>query len=133
MRIPVIFEIEGEEGFRARERSVIEELLALDGIVLATGGGAVLAPQNRAHLAARGTVIYLHARPADLYRRVRSDRNRPLLATADPLARLDALYAQRDPLYREVAHLVADTGRQKVQVLARQLAEALEERCRRSA
>lgn len=133
VRIPVIFEIEGEEGFRARERSVIEALTALGGIVLATGGGAVLAPQNRAHLAARGTVVYLHAQPADLYRRVRNDRNRPLLATADPLGRLEALYAQRDPLYREVAHLVVDTGRQKVQVLARQLAEKLEEQCRRSA
>ena len=133
VRIPVIFEIEGEAGFRAREKAVIEELTREAGIVLATGGGAVLAPENRHALAARGTVIYLRALPADLYRRVRHDRNRPLLATPDPLKRLEELYAVRDPLYREVADLVVDTGRQKAPTLARQLVETLEERCRRSA
>ena len=133
VKIPVIFELEGEAGFRAREEQVIGELTALEGIVLATGGGAVLASENRRHLAARGTVVYLNARPEDLYERVRQDRNRPLLATADPLARLRELHAQRDALYREAAHLVVDTGAQSVQVLARDLLYKLEERWKASA
>ena len=126
--IPVIFDIEGERGFRAREAQVIAELAALEGIVLATGGGVVLDAGNRRRLAARGTVVYLHARPADLYERVRHDRNRPLLASADPLTKLEELYAQRDPLYREVADLVVDTGRQSAQALARELLARLEEK-----
>lgn len=133
VRIPVIFEIEGEDGFRARECGVIDDLTALEGIVLATGGGAVLAPENRRVLAGRGTVVYLRALPADLLRRVRNDRNRPLMMTPDPLGRLEELYERRDPLYREVADVVVETGRQKVQVLARQLLEVLEEPCKRSA
>ena len=131
--IPVIFDIEGERGFRAREAQVIAELAALDGIVLATGGGVVLDAENRRRLAARGTVVYLHARPADLYERVRHDRNRPLLANADPLIKLEELYAQRDPLYREVADLVVNTGRQSAQALARDLLARLEEKWKLSA
>ncbi len=127
VKIPVIFEIEGEAGFRAREAAAIAELTALEDIVLATGGGAVLAEANRRHLAARGTVIYLRAQPAALYERIRRDKNRPLLATADPMARLEHLYAQRDPHYREVADIVVDTGRQSVQILARQLLGQLRE------
>jgi shikimate kinase len=133
VRIPVIFDIEGEAGFRSREAQVIAELSALDGIVLATGGGAVLAPENRRLLASRGTVVYLRAMPADLYQRLRHDKNRPLLATADPLARLQELYKQRDPLYLEVADLVVETGRQNVQMLARELVTKLEERWKISA
>jgi shikimate kinase len=133
VKIPVIFEIEGEAGFRSREREAIDELTALDGIVLATGGGAVLAPENREHLAARGTVVYLRARPEDLFHRVRHDRNRPLLATADPLGKLRQLYEERDPLYREVADIVVETGAQSVQTLARLLLEKLEERWKASA
>jgi shikimate kinase len=131
--IPVIFEIEGEAGFRAREEQVIAELSTVQGIVLATGGGAVLAVDNRRHLAAGGTVVYLNARPEDLYERVRQDRNRPLLATPDPLARLRELHAERDALYRGVADLVIDTGAQSVQCLARELVEKLEERWKASA
>ena len=86
VRIPVIFDIEGEAGFRAREAAVIDEVTGRDGIVLATGGGAVLDAANRRHLAARGTVIYLHSTPANLWERTRHDKNRPLLATADPEA-----------------------------------------------
>jgi len=86
VKIPVIWEIEGEAGFRAREAQAIAELSVLDGIVLATGGGAVLAKENRALLSARGTVVYLRATPEHLYERVRQDRNRPLLAGDDPLA-----------------------------------------------
>jgi shikimate kinase len=125
VKIPVIWEIEGEAGFRAREAQAIAELTALDGIVLATGGGVVLAPDNRRALAAHGTVVYLRATPEHLYERVRQDRNRPLLAGGDPLGRLRELYRDRDPLYREVADVVIDTGRQSVQVLARSLLEQL--------
>jgi shikimate kinase len=133
VKIPVIFEIEGEAGFRAREEQVLADLAAEEGIVLATGGGAVLSAQNRRSLSAGGTVIYLNARPEDLFMRVRHDRNRPLLATADPLARLRELHRERDPLYRSVADLVVDTGRQSVAVLARALLGKLEERWKASA
>jgi shikimate kinase len=133
VKIPLIFEIEGEAGFRSREAQAIAELTALEGIVLATGGGAVLAAPNREMLAARGIVVYLRARPEDLYERVRHDRNRPLLATSDPLARLRAIYVERDPLYREVAHVVVETGMQSIQVLARALLDKLEERWKASA
>ena len=127
VRIPVIFDIEGEAGFRAREIQVVAELCALESIVLATGGGAVLDSESRRRLAGRGTVVYLHASPADLYQRVRQDKNRPLLATADPLAKLESLYAERDPLYREIADIVVDTGRQSAPTLARHLLGRLEE------
>ena len=133
VKIPLIFEIEGEPGFRARESEVLAELTALRGIVLATGGGAVLAPQNRRRLAENGTVIYLRARPEDLYTRVRHDRNRPLLATPDPLRRLRELHAERDGLYASIADLVVDTGRQSVQALARELIAKLGERWKVSA
>jgi len=132
VKVPLIFDIEGEAGFRAREAQLLAELTALDGIVLGTGGGAVLLEENRRRLA-RGTVVYLRATPEDLYERVKHDRNRPLLATADPLARLRELHAQRDPLYRGIADLVVDTGRQSVLALARELIEKLEERWKASA
>ena len=83
--------------------------------------------ESRRWLAARGTVVYLHAPPADLYERVRHDKNRPLLATPDPLAKLESLYAERDPLYREIADVVVDTGMQSAQTLARHLLGRLEE------
>jgi shikimate kinase len=133
VKIPLIFEIEGEAGFRAREAQVLAELTALRGVVLATGGGAVLAAQNRRHLAEQGTVIYLRARPEDLYNRVRRDRNRPLLATRDPLRRLRELHAERDPLYASIADVVIDTGRQTVQALARELIAKLGEQWKASA
>jgi shikimate kinase len=133
VRIAVIFDIEGEAGFRARETQAVAELCAQSGVVLATGGGAVLAAENRACLKACGKVVYLHAVPPDLWMRVRHDRNRPLLAGADPEAKLAALYAQRDPLYREVADLVLETGKQSVQTLAKDLLEQLDGACRLSA
>jgi len=133
VKIPVIFEIEGEPGFRGREAAVIGELSQLRGIVLATGGGVVGSKENRQLLAATGTVVYLHAQPDDLYERVRHDRNRPLLATADPLARLRTLYAERDPLYRSIADVVIDTGKQGVAALARDLLGKLGERWKASA
>ena len=109
-RIPLIFEIEGEEGFRKREAAMIDELTQQENIVLATGGGAVLREENRQHLHTRGTVIYLHARLEDLLERTSKDRSRPLLQTADPRAKLAALVEEREPLYREVAHIVIDTA-----------------------
>ena len=133
VRIPLIFDIEGETGFRAREAQVIADLCALQGIVLATGGGAVLAEENRRQLAAHGNVVYLHARPGYLWQRVRHDRNRPLLATPDPHKRLEDLYAERDPLYRETADIVLDTGKQSVQSLVKDLLANLEAPCKLSA
>ncbi|MGB2247861.1 MAG: shikimate kinase AroK [Alcanivorax sediminis] len=108
--IPWIFDMEGEAGFRRREHEVIEELSALDGIVLATGGGVVVTPENRRLLHERGCVVYLWTPVEVQLSRTRNDRNRPLLQTADPQARLEALFAERDPLYREVAHHVVSTA-----------------------
>lgn len=110
VRVSVIFDIEGEEGFRSRERAVIAELTEREDIVLATGGGAVLSSENRCLLRERGTVVYLRATVRDLFNRTRHDKNRPLLQTDDPQARMAAIFEQRDPLYREVAHIVIETG-----------------------
>lgn len=125
VRIPVIFEIEGEAGFRQRESAVIDELTQTEGIVLATGGGAVLDPRNREVLHSRGTVVYLRASVDELYNRTRRDRNRPLLQTADPRGRLAELMKVRDPLYREVAHIIVDTGSQSLRTLIGRLEAAL--------
>lgn len=125
VKIPVIFDIEGESGFRAREEKVIERLVAMHDIVLATGGGAVLSSANRSRLRQYGHVIYLRAAPEDLWRRTRRDRNRPLLQTANPLAKLKELHAQRDPLYSEVADLVVDTGAQSVGALTTHIQQLL--------
>ena len=107
--IPLIFEIEGEAGFRSREKAIVAELTARQGLVLATGGGVVLNPDNRRHLASRGLVIYLHASVEEQLRRTQGDSHRPLLQTADPAAALQALFKQRDPLYRAIADCVIDT------------------------
>ncbi len=108
--IPLIFEIEGEAGFRARERRVIEDLTQEPDSVLATGGGAVLDPVNRELLASRGLVVYLHAPIELLVARTRNDTNRPLLQNGNRGQRLRELMAQREPLYREIADLTVDTG-----------------------
>lgn len=128
--IPWIFEIEGEASFRRREAEVIRDLSAQQGIVLATGGGAVLDPETRALLKARGTVIYLRANVSSILIRTAHDKNRPLLQTADPRKRLEELSAQREPLYRGIADLVIDTGRPNVQSMVQTILtqlEALEE------
>lgn len=106
--IPTIFEIEGEEGFRRREMQAIAELTASAEIVLATGGGVVLNPENRSRLHNTGWVVYLNVPPALLFERTRHDRNRPLLRVSDPLAKLEELHRQRDPLYRETAHTIVE-------------------------
>ena len=123
--IPWIFEIEGEASFRRREAEMIRELSAQDDLVLATGGGAVLNPASRALLAERGTVIYLRASIGSILQRTSHDKNRPLLQTADPRARLEELLAQRDPLYREIADLVIDTGRPNVQSMVQTILDQL--------
>jgi len=125
VNIPLIFDIEGEAGFRSREQAMIEELTRKQDIVLATGGGAVLSPQNRAALSEHGTVVYLRATAEDLWLRTRHDRGRPLLQTADPQARLALLFEQRDPLYREIADITVDTSRQSVASLVHQLEQKL--------
>lgn len=114
VKIPTIFEMEGEAGFRKRESVVLDELTGLSNVVLATGGGAVLDEKNRSLMKTRGIVVYLRADIHDLYLRTRHDRNRPLLQTADPQSKLRELFAIRDPLYREVADIVVDTGSQPV-------------------
>jgi shikimate kinase len=111
VRIPTIFEIEGEAGFRRREAQVIADLTQQDApIVLATGGGAVLDAENRRLLRENGWVVYLNVPPSSLWERTRHDRSRPLLQVENPLAKLEALYAARDPLYRESAHFVMTGG-----------------------
>lgn len=109
--VSVIFDLEGEAGFRQRENQILQELVKHQGIILATGGGAILRQENRALLKAHGTVIYLRASPHDLWARLHYDRSRPLLQTTDPQSKLAALYAQRDPLYREIADFIIETGK----------------------
>ena len=124
--ISLIFDLEGEEGFRRREQAVIEELTALDDIVLATGGGAVLAEANRSYLMSRGFVVYLSA-PADLLiERTARDRLRPLLRTDDPAARVAELLAERDPIYRQVADVVVHTDRRSARHVVKEIQGFLE-------
>lgn len=115
--IPHIFDVEGEAGFRQREASVIQELVRHRNIVLATGGGAVLSEQVREALIGNGIVTYLKSTVHDLWQRTRHDRNRPLLQTADPYARLKELCQQRDALYTAVADLIEPTSKQSPQTL----------------
>ena len=102
-------------------------------MVLATGGGVVLDADNRRYLAERGVVVYLHGQPKDLWHRTRYDKSRPLLQNTDALEKLQNLYLQRDPLYREIADIVIDTGRQSARALLHQLLSKLPERCKLSA
>lgn len=125
VRIPLIFELEGEAGFREREAALIRELTQRQDIVLATGGGAILRHENRDALAQNGTVVYLNAKIEDLWQRTQHDKNRPLLQTQDPKAKLTELFIQRDPLYREIAHMIITSGQQNVQHAARELERRL--------
>lgn len=110
VKIPVIFEIEGEPGFRKRESTVLEAVMAQDNILLATGGGAILSEENRRRLSAGGCVIYLKASVEDLHRRTSRDRGRPLLAGTDPRKRLTELMVARAPLYESIADITIETG-----------------------
>ncbi len=107
--IPLIFELEGEAGFRAREKTLLDELTQQEGIVLATGGGAVLDPDNRTCLMGRGFVVYLCTSVEEQLRRTRRDQKRPLLQTDDRRARLESLKRERDPLYEQVADFTVST------------------------
>ncbi len=123
--IPWIFDVEGEEGFRKREQAMIDELSQHQNIVLATGGGAVLSEVNRQFLKSRGTVIYLSASIDQLLQRTYRDRNRPLLQTADPRAKLEELMQIRGPLYREVADIVVDTNHSSIRHTVNQIIKQL--------
>jgi shikimate kinase len=124
--IPTIFEYEGEEGFRDRERQIINELTEEKGVVMATGGGAVLRADNRGDLASRGLVIYLHCSPEQQYSRTARDRSRPLLHTEFPQGRLRELMDERDPLYRQVADMVVSTERRGTASVVKEIRRRLE-------
>ena len=123
--IPFIFEKEGEAGFRTREAKVIDDLSARQGVVLATGGGAILDAENRSRLGARGYVIYLHTSVAQQLDRTSRGRNRPLLENDDPRAVLETLMEIRDPLYREIADMVVETDGCRVREVADEIRDAL--------
>ncbi|HBK43433.1 MULTISPECIES: shikimate kinase [unclassified Polynucleobacter] len=126
VKIPVIFEMEGEDGFRKREAQAIRDITAEHDVILATGGGAVLLPENRQFLSERGTVIYLHANPMELWHRTKGGEGRPLLKNGDAKKILENLYAVRDPLYREIADYVIETGKPSVNQLVNTLIMQLE-------
>ena len=122
-----IFDIEGEAGFRKRETAMLDELTEKKGMVLATGGGAILKPENRQFLMSRGTTIYLYANIETLLERTSKDRNRPLLQTEDPQEKLRELFEIRDPLYRETADIIIDTGKDSVRLAIKEILEKLQE------
>jgi shikimate kinase len=126
VKIPVIFEMEGEEGFRKREAQTIREITVEQDIILATGGGAILLPENRQSLRGNGVVIYLHANPIELWHRTKGGEGRPLLKNGDAKKILEDLYAIRDPLYREIADHVIETGKPSVNQLVNTLIMQLE-------
>jgi shikimate kinase len=123
--IAYIFEKEGEAGFRRREKQVIDELTAGHNLVLATGGGAVLDAENRAHLSSRGVVVYLHATVDHQLKRTGHSDHRPLLQKGDRRQVLEDLLAARDPLYREVADLVVETDGRNARALADEIEQRL--------
>ena len=124
VKVSVIFELEGEEGFRKRETQMIDELTNKKDIILATGGGAVLSEENRRLLKERGKVIYLNAKPQHLAKRMAFDKDRPLLQQGNMLDTLNKLYQERHPLYLGVSSFVVDTGQQKTQTIIHKI-EAL--------
>ena len=129
VRIPLIFDIEGEQGFRDRESKVLAELGNQSNLVVATGGGAVLRPENRAALKRGGLIVYLHATPRLLFERTRLDPNRPLLQVADPMKKIEELFAERDPVYREVADIVINSLGGSISHLVKQVERELQKQC----
>ncbi|TVO76767.1 shikimate kinase AroK [Sedimenticola selenatireducens] len=123
--IPTIFDFEGEEGFRKRESAVIDDLTQRGGLVLATGGGSILNPENRRNLSSRGFVVYLYCSPEQQYERTLRDRSRPLLQTEDPLGTLQALMSDRDPLYRETADIVITSEKRSATAVANEIVRKL--------
>lgn len=128
VRIPVIFEHEGEEGFRRRESKVMRELALERNLVLATGGGAILKKENRKVLRRSGFVIYLCATPEHLYERTKHDTNRPLLQTSDPMQTIKDLMNKRDPLYRDVADMVLETQDKPIYTVVKEIEKKLYEK-----
>lgn len=126
--IPWIFDVEGEQGFRIREARMIDTLTQREGIILATGGGAILAPESRQNLHSRGTVVYLRASVAQQLERTGKDKNRPLLQTENPLAKIKELIKIREPLYRETAHVTIDTSRRSPRSVSTEIVRQLQER-----
>ena len=129
VRIPLIFDIEGEQGFRDRESKVIAELANESDLVVATGGGVVLRAENRTALKQGGAVIYLHVAPRLLFERTRIDPNRPLLQVADPMKKIEDLFAERDPYYREVADIVINSAGCSISHLVKQVERELHRQC----
>ncbi|MEK9825456.1 MAG: shikimate kinase [Methylotenera sp.] len=127
VKIPLIFELEGEPGFRKRETAAIEELSQMDNVVVATGGGAVLLEENRAFLKNTGKIIYLRAKVNDLYQRTRSDKSRPLLQGANPKQKLEQLYTMRDPIYTALADYIVDTGAQSANEITARIEQILQQ------
>lgn len=125
VKVSTIFELEGEVGFRKRETAIIQELSQLNNIIIATGGGAILAEENRQLLKTHGTVIYLRANVNELWHRMRNDKHRPLLQNVDIRAKLEQLYAERNPLYTETAAYIFDTGNQPVASIISQIEKSL--------
>jgi len=123
--VSLIFEIEGEAGFRAREAALLEEICRRDEVVVATGGGVVLDPANRALLVTYGLVIYLCAPLELLVRRMERDRRRPLLQGGDRRARIERLLAERDPLYRQVADIIVTTDEGSARHVVREITRRL--------
>lgn len=124
--IRVVFERDGEPAFRDLEEAVLDELTNIPCAVISTGGGAVTRSATRKRLRERGQVVYLSSTPEEIFRRLRHDANRPLLQVADPMSRLLDMYTERDPLYREIAHCVIETGRPTVATLVNLIVIQLE-------
>jgi shikimate kinase len=123
--IPWIFDREGEAGFRIRETAALKELSQLDGVLISTGGGAVISAENRQIMMSTGTVIYLHTSVDEQVRRTSRDRKRPLLQNDDPRRVLSELMAIREPLYREIADVILDTDSRSPKLVAQDLIEQL--------
>ncbi|WP_428608851.1 shikimate kinase AroK [Sedimenticola sp.] len=123
--IPTIFDYEGEEGFRKRESAVIDDLTQRGSLVLATGGGSILNPDNRRNLSSRGFVVYLYCSPEQQYERTLRDRSRPLLQTKNPLGTLQALMEERDPLYRETADIIVTSEKRSATAVANEIVRKL--------
>ena len=129
VKIPTIFEIEGEDGFRKRETQTLDDLTRESNMVLATGGGAVIRPENRALLRERAVVVFLSVPPPILWERTRHDRSRPLLQVSDPRGRLEELLKVRGPFYREVAHIIVEGGRGTPHAMVKLIEKELQALC----
>ncbi len=125
--IPTIFAIEGEEGFREREQKVIADLVAKEGVIIATGGGSLIREANRQALTGSGVLIYLRATPSQLYSRIRYDKSRPLMQTENPLQTLTDILKSREPYYLDTADLIIRTGKHRVNVTIKQIENGLEQ------